>query len=507
MLENKIMIVHYYNESISIKESNQKYCFDISSDNFNDLLVHYRKNFTEVFGVEQIKNPLNAGYAFNFYSSYKNYNDGFSNFKMIMDKMVNSMIIVKHNLLPKELQDEYTWINLNECTLDRFDTEFWKGVIVLAYRQILFEKELNEIRNKIKIVQVNQTITIEEYLNYLKKSIDFYDYDIMERLVNYTGKYQDIYGKINHKKLSKKLFYDELKNHNQIYELIEESTLILKNRDTIIKKMIDDYFDLSIGMMKKYVKQEDALPEYIYDYARRISSQNKEKWQLYKLCIEKGYAYALDAFYFDSLLSEFEHSNVRKYLYTNMTNLKLNRIENCFNKKFLFIYSVLELEFNKEIDYIRTFKNLEYVFDNNVKVIKTYGDKNIYKFLLSQEEIAILTIFLYRLLDLDCIKKLNLKFKEKHLKKYEKSLKQEISDYPALEYLRLIDKYLPLSTSIDFSFYSEKSIKDAMKQTLNFHIDNLKEEDLNEMIIKCEMLGIDMSKVKEFYKAKRITNN
>ncbi len=507
MLENRIMIVHYYNGSISVKDSNQKFYLDISSENFNDLLVHYRKNFTEVCGMEQIKNPLNDGYAFNFSYSYKKDNDDFSNFKMIMDKMVNSMIIIKHNLLPKELQDEYTWINLNECTLDKFATEFWKGIIVLAYRQIFFEKELNELRNKLKLAQVDQTITINDYLNFLKKSIDFYDYDIMERLVNYTGKYQDINGDKSHKKLSKKLYYDELKNHNQIYELIEESTIILKNRDTIMKKTIDDYYKLSINLMEEYVKQEDALPEYIYDYASRISEFDEEKWKLYKICIEKGYAYALDDFYFDWLLSGFEHLNVRKYLYRNMTNLKLNRIENCFNKKFLFIYSVLELEFNKEIDYIRTFKNLEYVFDNNVKVIKTYGYKDIYKFLLSQEEIAILTIFLYRLLDLDCIKKLNLKFKEKHLKKYEKSLKQEISDYPALEYLRLIDKYLPLSTSIDFNFNSEISIKDAMKQTLNFHIDNLKEEDLNEMIIKCEMLGIDMSKVKEFHKAKRITNN
>lgn len=505
MVENRIMIVHYYNGSISIKERNQKYYFDITNENFNELLTFYQQNFTEVCGVKQIHNPYTNGYAFDCPLFYKN-EDNFSNFKIIMDRMIKSIIIIKHDELPKEIQDEYVWLDLDECTLESFDVEFWKGVIVLAYRQILFEKELNELRNKIKLAQVDQTISIEDYLNCLKKSIDYYDYDIMERLVNYTGKYEDIYGEIKRKKLPKKLFYDELKNYNQVYKLIEESTIILKNRDTIMKKMIYDYYKLSNNLIREYIKREDALPEYIYDYVKRVQLTDEEKLELYKLCIEKGFANALDDYFFNGLLSVFEYKNTRSYLYKIMTDFKLNRIENCFNKKFLFIYSVLELEFNKEIDYIRTFKNLEYVFDNNVTVIKTYGHKNMYKFLLSEEEIAILTIFLYRLLDLDCIKKLNLKFKDKHIKKYEKSLKQEISNYPALEYLRLIDKYLPSTPSINLNFNDGMSIKDVIKQIVSYHIDKLGEEDLSEMIIKCEMLGFDMSKVKEYYK-KRITNN
>lgn len=499
MLENKTMIVHYYNNSISVKEKNKKYHFDVSCENFNELLSFYKQNFIDVCGVEHIQNPYNDGYSFNFRSSNRN-NVSFTNFQMIMDRMISSIIIVKHRNLTKELNDEYIWLDLSQCSLDQFAVEYWEGVIILAYRQIFYEKELLEVRNRIDLAKVDLSITIEEYFNELNKSIDYYDYDIMIRLVNYKGKYQDIYGQIRNHKLPKKLFYSELKNYNKLDELIDKASLILEKRDNVMKKMINDYEKLSFDLIENYVKQDEAIPKYIYDYAKSLSYYDEEKFKLYNICIEKKYAKAFDDFYFNLLLSEFERLNVRSYLYRNMKSLELNRIENCFNKKFLFIYSLLELEFNKEIDYIRTFKNLEYVFDHNVQVLNDQYYKPKYNFLLSKEESAILTIFLYRLLELDCIKKLNWSFKDRHKQKYEKSLKQEIRNYPELEYLRIIDEYLPQSTPNQVHLNTEMSLKDVIKQILINYIDMSKDEELDQILIKCKMLGINIQEAEDFIK-------
>lgn len=453
------LVIYYYDDYTYIGEADGKYYF--IEEKSEEFLIPKNTKIEEKYCV-------------NF--------EMYGELEIIRDKISNEGLIFKFAEEPKELEEKLIKVKIDSLNVNEFNMMSWKLVGELINKEILFKNKLAYNNAILKeITKHNNHNEYEKYVELVRDSIIYYDYDFLERIVNINPE-----TKRSAKKFSK--YYIQILNEDFLNkELYPRALKILEEQE---KRNFDykmKYKTLCDEFIKKYFNKNNLNinPRYIVDIVRSyrcpLSREEKNEWRLFAFRMKYGEALTNEVlnYYYENIMIE----EIQKEFYEIYSVIEEDDLYRNLKLKSRFLYFILKYKFEEDLNAMGLYRILKEIYES---LMKSYSKG--YK-IFSYEEYSLLVIIIYTLLNDDDVYQYDPKMKIRLAEKYIKCKECEFTE-PYIIIKRIFeDKFKIIYNNFDIK-------KQMIKDTILKELDKIIPSTLDDFIRKMEMLGFNMTDLK-----------